>query len=390
MDFGELLRVLGRRWRVSVPGLLLALAAAAAVAVVWPPTYQSDAEITLVGSKILANEAGNGNNPYVAVGNLMPLANILASNLSSDQAIQRLKNLGVTDQFTAQVPATAGGPFVEITVTGKNAAVVRSSIGTIINFSNQQLIDLQETSTGHTPQKGLIEATVIAPASKPVPAAKKKIELVAGVGILCLLVVFLLSISAESRARRRAGEHRSRGNDNRDYADHPDDSGDQDQAGDYDHDRAGARGRAADRRRGDDRDRVVVADRASDRDGAGTRNRAGSREHDGDREHAGEERERVVARSQSGDRDRSGDREHARTEAPRAEAPRTESPRAESPRAESPRTEAPLAELPRSEQPRAGLSPAGLTPSGAPQTGPQPRFEPYELRERSGRTERAR
>src|SRR5580692_3848458 len=89
MDFGEMLRVLRRRWIVATVGIVLTLIATVGAYKGWPNKYQSSAEITLIGSKSMANQAGNGGNPYVAVGNLDPVASILAGNVSSDQAVQQ-------------------------------------------------------------------------------------------------------------------------------------------------------------------------------------------------------------------------------------------------------------------------------------------------------------
>ena len=49
MDFGEIFRILRRRWRVAVPALLLTVIATVGVYLAWPTTYQSSAEITLLG-----------------------------------------------------------------------------------------------------------------------------------------------------------------------------------------------------------------------------------------------------------------------------------------------------------------------------------------------------
>ena len=152
----------------------------------------------------MAAQPLNGNNPYVVVGGLDPLANILASDLSSDQAAQQLQALGMTNGFTATVPAFAAGPFVSLTVTGHNSSSVRDSMPIVISFAQQRLQQLQETGSVRTPSAGLIQAVVISPASSPQPVLKTKIELVAGVAIAGLVLLLLLSFGAEGRALRRA------------------------------------------------------------------------------------------------------------------------------------------------------------------------------------------
>ncbi len=204
MDFGEVFRVLRRRWRIAVPVLVLTVIAVIVVYVAWPTKYQSTAQLSLIGSSDMAAQPPNGNNPYVVVGGLEPLANILASDLSSDQAGQRLQALGMTNGFTASVPTFAAGPFVSLTVTGHNSGSVRDSMPVVINFAKKRLQQLQETGSVQTPSAGLVGAIVIAPANSPQPVLKTKIELMAGVAIAGLVLLLLLSFAAEGRALRQA------------------------------------------------------------------------------------------------------------------------------------------------------------------------------------------
>jgi len=203
MDFGEIFRILLRRWRVSVPVLMLTIAATLGMWHAWPTSYQSNTTITLLGSKDLATAQGNGNNRYLVVGDLEPLANILAANLSTQQAANQLQALGVSGSFTAVVPAFAAGPFITLTLEGSNRAAIIQSMPVTISFAQQQLRELQVNGSINTPTSGIVGATVIAEPSIPAPVYKKKIEVVAGVAIFGLLSLFLLSFAAEAWAVRR-------------------------------------------------------------------------------------------------------------------------------------------------------------------------------------------
>lgn len=204
MDFAEAFRVIWRRWRVTVPVLVLTVIAVAAAYVGWPTKYQSTAQLSLIANRFMADQPANGNNPYVAVSALGPLAGILVEELSSDQAAQQLKELGMTNGFTAAVPAFAAGPFVSLTVSGRNSRAVRDSMPIVISFAQQRLQQLQESGNVGTPTAALIQAIVISPASSPQPVLKPKIELVAGLAVAGLVLLLLLSFGAEGRALRRA------------------------------------------------------------------------------------------------------------------------------------------------------------------------------------------
>jgi len=204
MDFGEIFRVILKRWRVAVPVLVLTVIAVVIVYVGWPTKYQSTAELSLIGSSAMASQPGNGDNPYVVVAGLDPVASILASDLSSAEAGRQLAALGMTSGFTAIVPAFAAGPFVSLTVTGHDSSAVRSSMPIVINYAQLRLLQLQETGAAQTPTAGLIRTVVIAPASSPAPVLKTKIELMAGMAIAGLVLLLLLSFGAEGRALRQA------------------------------------------------------------------------------------------------------------------------------------------------------------------------------------------
>src|SRR3984893_12372537 len=202
MDFAEAFRVICRRWRIAVPVLVLTVIATAVVYVGWPTKYQSTAQISLIANGVMPDQPVNGNNPYVAVSNLSPLAAILVGNLSSDQAAQQLKALGMTNGFTSAVPAFAAGPFVTLTVTGPSASSVRDSMPIVISFAQQRLRQLQKSDS--VPTAALIQSVVISPASSPQPVSKRKTELVAGVAIAGLVLLLLLSFGAEGRVLRQA------------------------------------------------------------------------------------------------------------------------------------------------------------------------------------------
>jgi uncharacterized protein involved in exopolysaccharide biosynthesis len=216
MDFGEMFRILRRHWRISVPVLLLTIVATVGMIFAWPTKYQSNAEITLVGPQSLATAQGNGNNPYLVVGDLIPMASILTTNLSTQQAIQQLQAMGVTDTFTAVVPDFAAGPFITLTLEGKDPAEIRQSMPATIGFAEQQLKTMQENGSIQTPSSGIVGAAVIAPPSRPTPVLKTKIEVVAAVALFGMVVLFLFTFGAEAlggQRRKKATPTRRHRND---------------------------------------------------------------------------------------------------------------------------------------------------------------------------------
>ena len=202
MDFGEMLRVLRRRWIVATVGIVLTLVATLGAYKAWPNKYQSSAELTLIGSKSMANQAGNGGNPYVAVGNLDPVASILAGNVSSDQAVKQLRAEGVTYTYTAEVPQFAAGPFVQVTVIGKEPAEVTQQLPIVMRYVEQRMNELQQETAIPTPPNSVITTQVIVPPSTPSKVLKTKLEVVAGTFVI-FFVGTLITIAIVDRVRRR-------------------------------------------------------------------------------------------------------------------------------------------------------------------------------------------
>jgi uncharacterized protein involved in exopolysaccharide biosynthesis len=208
MDFGEMLRILRRRWVIAVVGGLLTVAATLGAYKAWPNKYQSSAEITLIGSQSMANAAGNGGNPYLAVADLDPVASILAGNVSSDQAVKQLRALGVTYTYSAVVPPFAAGPFVQVTVTGKVPALVSQQLPIVIRFTEQRLTQLQQETAIPTPPKATLTTQEIVPPSTPSKVLKTKLEVVAGVFVLMFVGTLIVIAVVDNVRRRRSGKRR--------------------------------------------------------------------------------------------------------------------------------------------------------------------------------------
>lgn len=208
MDFGEIFRVLLLRWRVSVPTLLITLAATAAMWHTFPVAYQSEAQLTLLGSQSQSDASGGGHNPFLAVGTLGPMANILATTTSSQQAAHELKAVGLTDAYTVEVPPNAAGPFIALSVTGKSRQAVERSMSILVRFVEQQLAQLQKTASTNVAKKNVIRSLVIAAPSTPSPVVKTKLEATVSIAIAGLLLMLLGSFGAEGRRRRRGWDRR--------------------------------------------------------------------------------------------------------------------------------------------------------------------------------------
>jgi hypothetical protein len=203
MDFGEILRVIRRRWYVTAPGVVLTIAVALTSWLLVPTKYQSTSTLSLINSPRAVTAPGNGNPFLTFESSLTATADFLSRSLMSEDTARELKAMGVTEEYTAALADNAMGPFVTLTVTGTNKAHVLQSTIVLTEFATNKLQEMQEQSGA--PENSMIKAATIIPPQPPESVLKKKIEIVAGATGLLLALTFVITFATENilRSRRR-------------------------------------------------------------------------------------------------------------------------------------------------------------------------------------------
>src|SRR5215475_12178521 len=104
LDFWDLGRLLGRRWRISLPLLLLSVVMTVFIFTQVKPNYVGTAYVQLVPPVPAAVPAGqptpNQRNPWLAQ-DLKTLGNAGLVTVQDVSYIESLKELGLSDSFTA-------------------------------------------------------------------------------------------------------------------------------------------------------------------------------------------------------------------------------------------------------------------------------------------------
>jgi hypothetical protein len=209
MDLGTMLRVMIKRWYVSVPALVMAIALPVAAWFAVPAKYTSTSTISLLNSQAASSGTGRTGNPFTAFDNsLTGLADYLARTLDSDQSMADLATKhGVTDLAAAQLAPNASGPFITLTMTGKDPARLLAEMQTFDQFAIDQLAALQTNTTdalkAPLPANVLVRAIVMVAPQKPIASMKSKLEDVAGAGVGGMVVLFVAVFGAEALAVRR-------------------------------------------------------------------------------------------------------------------------------------------------------------------------------------------
>jgi hypothetical protein len=209
MDLNEAVRVFRRQWYVTVPLLVLAMAATFGTYHAVSTKYQATTTFSLLASDqtVRGTTAVPGtNNAFMSFdSSLNDMADFLVRRVDAPDSAQQLQALGVTEAYSAALAANAEGPFITLTVTGSNAAHVSGSVSTLLKFSEQELAQIQTQAS--VDPSAMIGSVVIVPAGPPSPQLKSKIQAVIGVGVCGFVFALLATFAADSLAapRRRRG-----------------------------------------------------------------------------------------------------------------------------------------------------------------------------------------
>jgi hypothetical protein len=144
VNFRDVLGVLGRRWWLVVPGLILALVAGGAAYTVTPPQYtQSESYLLLYP---VMTEGGPGN-PFLQLGNGVSMAgSVLATKVSAGSTAASLTadHPGLT--FSVALDASTGAPIVAVSAQDGDRAVLATTLNQLGQDLIAQLADLQKAS----------------------------------------------------------------------------------------------------------------------------------------------------------------------------------------------------------------------------------------------------
>lgn len=196
------LQTLRRNWHIVILGLVVTIVLAAAAFVLIPAKYVATTQVVLLPPRSQA-DAGYNNvvNPYLDIGALISMADVVSSAMSDDETVQALKNAGVS-QYTVEYNTASAAPVLIVTAEGSSSAAASKDVTLVTNQVSPAVARLQnEASISPDSQ---ITAQVIAGSSIPVKSDKTQIRAV-GVALVCGLVLTLLGVAVIDswRTRRR-------------------------------------------------------------------------------------------------------------------------------------------------------------------------------------------
>ena len=140
MIFADTLRSLLRRWYITFPGIVLAIAVALGAWAVVPSSYERTATQLLL--------PGNGNipknaNPLLYLGGLSFAADVLVRAVGSESTLNAIKKDHPGAQVTVTRDDTSGGPFIIVTVDAPTDAEAGAVVTDFVDRTSAELKSLQ-------------------------------------------------------------------------------------------------------------------------------------------------------------------------------------------------------------------------------------------------------
>lgn len=218
LDVVSLVRLVARRWRVTVPAMVLTLAGLGFVLQQASPVYEATGSIVLLSPPEPPDPAAVpgappapavGQSPFARYGDLAVVADILARTIDGDARRDEFEAQGITD-YEVVANRIERGPVVEVTGAGATPEAAATSTEAVLAKVDAVLVEIQ-AAEGADPTY-FVRSTSLEPPSTATAVYGSTVR--AAVGALAVggLITLALAVLAEALAHRRpwpggAAEH---------------------------------------------------------------------------------------------------------------------------------------------------------------------------------------
>ena len=202
-----------RRWPIGFAGIVATIALCLAAVAFVPPTFSATAEVLLVPppTSPTATAAGNAN-PYITLGGMQPLADVVARAVTSSATLAQLRQKGLTGSYTVMRDASTDGPILTVTAKDKTAVAALADLTLVLATAQPQLDRLQAQQS--VTQKNRVTATVVAKDGAASASRKSQIRALV-VAVVAGVVGTALVVSAVDTLLIRRGNRRKIGREGR-------------------------------------------------------------------------------------------------------------------------------------------------------------------------------
>lgn len=201
----ESLFIVIRRWRLSVPVVLIAAVAAVATFVSVPPSYEDSAQVLLLSSPRVPGQKYSGN-PFLGMSStLVATADVVRLRVGSPDVSQRLTDRGATAGYEVVLDDSTAAPVLLVTTHHHDSESARRTLLAVVAEIAVVLDELQESSGA--PKETWVNTRMVSSLPAPVRILNDSLRPAIAAGALIFAVGVLLLFMAEGRRRRKV--HRS-------------------------------------------------------------------------------------------------------------------------------------------------------------------------------------
>jgi capsular polysaccharide biosynthesis protein len=200
MDLLDSIRILMKRWWLTLPLLLITLGGVVTGAVMLPWKYKSEATVVFISSQLLAKQTGG--NPWLAFdSSLTVTAEVVGREIMDEGTSAALRKQGDSADYKVGVAADSTGPVLVIEVEGATPEVTQNTLEAVLRQVPIRLDDIQ--SQGGVAENARIRPSTVSTSTQSQRVAKDKIRTLV-MGLFAGLVVSIgLPLLAESLTSRR-------------------------------------------------------------------------------------------------------------------------------------------------------------------------------------------
>ena len=198
MDFWDLTKLLVRRWYVSLPLMLSALAGTAVLVVNLEPDHILTTHVVLVPPPGATEETAalQATNPWLSLGSA--LAESAKLSIEGEDVVEGLKDQGLSDTYTVTVNPFS--PIIDLEIVGDSADQATATANRLIGLLDHNVQDLQETQGA---QPGTYTVVRQLPGIKLEESDSKVKRAAVAVGAAGLLLACALTVMVDALLRRR-------------------------------------------------------------------------------------------------------------------------------------------------------------------------------------------
>lgn len=201
MNLLDAIRGLVRRWYISIPSVLLAVAVALGVWTITPAEYQrTAAQLLLPGENLLPE---GETNQFLYLGGLSPVADVLTRAVNATEPVRELREGGAEIEIARD--ASAQGPVLLLSATAKSDAAAEEMVNTVLGLTETTLEQLQVDQGIALQDRVTVSTIAVDQTGKKIQRSRVVFTVAAGLGVALLGLAIASTVDGlVGRRRRRA------------------------------------------------------------------------------------------------------------------------------------------------------------------------------------------